>query len=89
MPTEIAHPYEIYITGLDMDTFTHIGGRYAWSEWCETNLCEGRNFLREHEAWEFRDACEEDMEGGHSPFPMLNSECDLYYKLETLLESIV
>lgn len=80
--------YRITLTANDVITILCVGHRYCWSNWA-LRLVEGNNELAEHEAWEFREAIEADMEGGHTPFPMLNPESELYSKLWAFFSSVV
>lgn len=82
-------PYAITLTADECYTITFIGNRYCWSEWARQYLCEGENKLTEPDAWTFAMAIEADMEGNHSPFPMLNERSELYDKLMRFWQSIV
>jgi hypothetical protein len=80
--------YTLELTEEDVSTIGFVGGRYSWSDvLCKYDV--GTNEIPEHEAWEIRDAFESDMEGGHSPFPMLNPNSDLYQKLQDFWDKIV
>lgn len=48
----------------------------------EYDICEG-------DAWEFQSAVEEDMEGGHSAFPLLDPHSDLAERLTKLYMEVV
>lgn len=81
--------YRIEITADDIETIAWIGNRYEWSSWAHSTLETGINDLAEHEAWELIDAMAADIDGGHSPLPLLNPHCMLYDKLIALWQSIV
>jgi hypothetical protein len=81
--------YTITLTAEDERTIDLVGRRYAWSSWAGAWLSEGENTLAEHEAWEFAEAIDADTDGGHSPFPMLDPESDLYAELQAFRNSIV
>jgi len=81
--------YTIKLTEADMEAANFVGYRYFWSDWMSTNLTVGANNLSEAEAWEFSDAIEKDAEGGHSLFPMLSRNSDLYQTLCKFLEELV
>jgi hypothetical protein len=84
-------PYTLELTASDMKTIYFIGGRYAWSAALQ-KLGEGCHRLGESEAWDLRDAFEEDAIGGHSLFPMLGDDSEalrLYDRLTTFMEGIV
>lgn len=80
--------YLLTLTDEDVDAIAFVGDRYAWSD-ALRGLEPGENHLTEPEAWTIKEAFESDMEGGHSPFPMLDSESLLYEKLTTFWLSIV
>lgn len=80
--------YSLTLTAEDVEAIAHVGRRYSWSA-ALLSLAEGQNEIPEHEAWEIREAFEADMEGGHSPFPMLLPESELHAKLLRLWEEIV
>lgn len=81
--------YTIILTDADMRTVAFVGDRYCWSSWMIDGLREGTNELTEADAWEFADAIDDDMAGGHPVFPMLDGSSDLFAKLQTFRESIV
>lgn len=82
--------YRINLTEEDIDTIDFVGHRYAWSEALQGLASEpGELVLAEHEAWELAEAFESDCEGGHSMFPMLDTDSDLYRKLWAFLDRIV
>lgn len=96
--------YTLILTDDDWRTIHFVGGRYSWSaallkhynggtvchdEDCDMADGTHRIRLREHEAWALQEAFEEDTEGGHSMFPMLACDSELYGKLSRFLESIV
>lgn len=80
--------YRLTLTSEDVKTIAWVGERYCWST-SLLGLDKGENILREHEAWAIAESCEEDMEGGHSMFPCLDSRSELAEKLYTFLDSIV
>lgn len=80
--------YLLSLTADDVHTIAFVGERYGWST-ALLGLDEGENLLREHEAWEIARQCEEDTEGGHSLFPMLDPSSELAGKLFTFLDGIV
>lgn len=88
--------YFLTLTQEDIDSISFVGDRYCWSDWLNkktTDLNEGEEEtilkLQEHEAWEFNEEVHKDMEGNHSPFPMLDPGSMLYEKLVDLIYSIV
>ncbi len=72
--------YRLYLTEDDMVTIHFVGGRYAWSD-VLMSLDVGSNSISEASAHEIRDAIDEDMEGGHDAFPMLDPHSRLAEKL--------
>lgn len=80
--------YTLELTAQDVTTIAFVGGRYNWSD-ALTGLETGTNEIAEPEAWEILEAFESDTEGGHDPFPMLDTSSDLCTKLYNLWESIV
>ena len=84
----ITEGYELNLTSDDIKTIAFVGDRYSWSA-ILSKYSEGENDIPEHEAWEIKDAFEEDMEGGHSIFPMLDPDSELYDKLLKFYNSIV
>lgn len=83
--------YSIQLSHEDETTITFVGYRYGWSDTLERLGfdTEGTHEIAEHEAWELAEAFEADMDGGHSPFPMLDGHSDLYVKLTEFWQSIV
>lgn len=81
--------YKLELTHADVEAIAMVGNRYHWSAALEQLTGPGINELAEHEAWQLRDAFEADMEGGHSPFPLLNPDSLLSAKLYRLWDSIV
>ena len=79
--------YQIVLTDDDCRTIAWVGERYGWTTNLPTNA--GIINMPEHEAWEWKDAVEGDMEGGHSIFPCLNHKSDLFDELLKLYQSIV
>jgi len=80
--------YTLTLTEEEVGTIAFVGGRYAWSA-SLLALLPGENQLTEPEAWSIKEAFESDTEGGHQPFPMLDSRSDLLAKLMTFWNSIV
>jgi len=80
--------YTLTLTSGDVYDIAYLGNRYCWSE-SLSSLGEGENKIPEHEAWEIKDAFEQDTEGGHSFFPMLDHSSDLARKLFAFMEEIV
>lgn len=80
--------YTLTLTEGDLKTIAWVGNRYCWSD-ALSGLEVGENTLAEHEAWEIRDEFEKDTEGGHSPFPLLAPDSELYAKLLHFWDSIV
>ena len=81
--------YTLEITEEDMQAIDFARGRYEWATVLSDETEIGTNDLTEHEAWEIREAIEADMEGGHSPFPCLCPQSELYSKLVALWEEII
>lgn len=87
--------YRLEITKEEARAVAFSGGRYSWSKALgdllrfEDDGTPAPLELREAEAWELRDAFEEDTEGGHSYFPLLDGRSDLARKLFAFLDSIV
>lgn len=80
--------YFLALTEDDVRTIAFIGDRYDWSNALRL-LDAGENQLAEHEAWRIADAFASDTEGGHTPFPMLDPQSDLFAKLTAFCASIV
>jgi hypothetical protein len=80
--------YSLDLTEEDISTIAFVGGRYSWSD-ALRGMEEGHNEIEEHEAWEIRDAFDEDTKGGHSMFPMLAGDSKLYDKLLNFWQEIV
>ncbi len=80
-------PYRLELSAEDVLTIAFIGTRYAWSE-ALIGLEEGVSELREVDAWKIAEAFDADTEGGHSMFPMLAPDSELFGKLMALRESI-
>jgi hypothetical protein len=80
--------YTITLTEEETTTIAFVGGRYSWSE-ALGHFETGENELTEPDAWELAAAFDQDTEGGHSPFPMLDPTSDLYLKLQIFWDSIV
>ncbi len=91
--------YMIPLTADDWSAIRFAGNRYGWSDVLlrhateETEPEEANGFalygLTEPHAWEWRDAVEADMEGGHSAFPLLDPASDLYAKLAATFGEII
>lgn len=80
--------YSLTLTEDEVGTIAFIGRRYAWSA-ALLSLEPGENHLTESEAWRIKEAFESDTEGGHQPFPMLDSGSELYERLMALWNSVV
>lgn len=97
MPSKNPMPYSIKLTKDDVKTFEWVGVRYGWSDAflaLYPNKFQGlpksgKNEFAEHEMWEWKEAVDGDMEGGHSIFPLLDPDSELWDKLFKLYESIV
>lgn len=80
--------YRLTLTVEDVDTIAFVGTRYGWST-ALLGLDKGTNVLRESEAWAIAEQMEEDTEGGHSLFPMLDGTSELAEKLAAFLDSVI
>ena len=80
--------YTLHLTEEDISTIAFVGHRYGWSDTL-SSLGEGKNEIPERKAWDIISAFNEDTEGGHSFFPMLNHQSDLARKLFHFMEEIV
>ena len=80
--------YTLDLTQDDLDTISFVGNRYSWSL-SITHLEKGKNSIGESQAWEIKNAIEEDMIGGHDAYPMLETHSELYNKLNKLYMEIV
>lgn len=80
--------YILNLTAEDIATIDFVSSGY---DWANALSCyeEGDNVLTESDAWDLKEAFESDTEGGHSLFPMLARDSELYEKLLRLLDSIV
>jgi len=81
--------YVLELTDDDMRTIHFVGGRYCWSDALARHCHAGTNRIPEFVAWEIKQAFEDDTDGGHSFFPMLDQHSELATKLFSFLESIV
>lgn len=81
-------PYRLELTAEDALTIAFVGARYAWSE-ALIGLAEGVCELSEVEAWAIAEAFDADTEGGHTMFPMLAPNSELFAKLLSFRERIV
>lgn len=81
--------YSLELTKEDIDTIYFVGYRYGWSDTLMIYCDEGLNIIPENEAWVIKEAFEEDTEGGHSPFPMLDHNSELCEKLVKFWDEIV
>jgi hypothetical protein len=84
----------VYILEIDhagAEAIAFVGFRYAWAEGLQVlgYDTEWTHNVPENDAWALADAFREDMEGGHSPFPMLAPNSTLYENLSRLWDSIV
>lgn len=86
--TDRPRPYRLTLTADDVSAIEFAAGRYAWATQL-FGLTAGENRLTESEAWDIKSACEDDGEGGHSMFPLLDPRSELAEKLRTFLERIV
>jgi len=80
--------YTLDLTQDDLSTISFIGNRYSWSQ-SLLHLEEGKNSIAESQAWEIKDAIEEDMVGGHDAYPMLDTHSELCDKLHKFYVEIV
>ena len=93
--------YTLTLTKADRDAIAFVGHRYAWSNALghlyARSAWEGDSdsdepityTMPEHVAWELAEAFEQDTEGGHSYFPMLDGRSELAEKLYALISAIV
>jgi len=82
--------YNLTLTENDIETIFFVGNRYGWSKsLLDIGINEGENLIRESDAWKVKDGIDDDMEGNHSAFPMLDSRSDLAEKLVKFWDSIV
>jgi len=88
--------YTLTLTRQESDSVDFVGGRYRWSDALRKLLAYDDETgepdpvrLTESEAWTLREAFEEDTEGGHSFFPMLDHRSELARKLFAFMDSIV
>jgi hypothetical protein len=86
--TELKQAYTLELTVDDIRTIRFVGYRYSWSQ-ALIGLEEGPNGLTEPEAWEIREAFEEDDGDCVPSFPMLDPNSKLCAKLFHLWEEIV
>lgn len=76
------------LTEDDVRAIDFAGYRYGWSEalaWCEV----GENEIDPHKGARILDGFGQDIEGGHSLFPLLDPRSDLAVKLAHLLTELV
>jgi len=81
--------YHLNLTDDDFRAICFSGGRYDWSRAILFYLDTGDNEIPESMAWEIVEAFDADTEGGHSYFPLLASDSELYAKLLAFRDSIV
>ncbi len=81
--------YNLTLTDDDMRAICFAGGRYEWSRALLFYLDTGENEIAEPMAWEIAEAFDADTEGGHSYFPLLAPDSELYAKLLAFRDSIV
>ncbi len=89
--------YTLTLDEQDRETISFVGHRYCWSEKLSRMSYFGdekeNGFVvfsfPENIAWEIKEAFENDTEGGHSFFPMLDHRSDLARKLFAFMDSIV
>ena len=79
--------YTLTLTEEDMNTILFVGNRYSWSK-VLSNLAVGENFMDSWVATRIGRAFNEDMEGNHSMFPMLNLRSSLAIKLREFYEGV-
>ena len=92
-----ATTYSLLLSVEDIKTIDWVGDRYSWSSWLRERLYQANPILgeglvlkfHEYEMWDFKDAIEEDTQGGHSMLPLLDERSELYGKIKNLLESVV
>ena len=84
----MSSPYRLAFTAEDVLTIAFVGARYAWSE-ALTGLAEGVHEFGEAEAWHIAEAFDADTEGGHTMFPLLAPDSELFAKLSAFREGIV
>lgn len=80
-------PYRITLTEEDCRAIDFAGGRYGWSLAFPAPAEPGTHEIAEHDLWEWCEAVEEDMQGGHAPFPLLDPDSDTYRKFYRLYDS--
>ena len=81
--------YTLTLTSREIQDIRFCGDRYDWSA-AFARLCdEGTNEISEVDAWSLKEAAESDCEGGHSIFPMLSSQSELFQKLLLFVDGIV
>ena len=75
--------YNLTLTDNDVNTIAFVGYRYEWSN-ALLEYDVGDNEIIGWKAWAIRNAIDDDMEGGHNAFPMLDPRSELAAKLATL-----
>lgn len=87
--------YTLKLTRQETDSVDFVGHRYGWSSALQKLLAYDDDgepeeiSLSEGEAWELVSAFEQDTDGGHSFFPMLDHRSELAGKLFHFMERIV
>jgi hypothetical protein len=81
--------YSLLLTSEDFDAINFAGARYSWSFALQSHCDEGENDIPEVEAWDIKQAIDEDTEGGHQMFPLLDPNSELAGKLIKFYELIV
>ena len=83
--------YTLTIDDDGSDAIAFIGYRYAWSSTLQRlGYAEAGTYaIPEHVAWDIATAIDEDMEGEHSAYPMLDPRCKLAESLTQLYQSII
>jgi hypothetical protein len=80
--------YKLTLTEADCKTISWVGTRYEWS-WALYGFGAGEHEISEALAWELKEAFEQDTEGGHSMFPLLDQRSELCEKLSRFYNEIV
>lgn len=81
--------YAIILTPDEVSALKFIGSRYQWTGLLLDHLDEETGGIEfpEHVMWQWNEDVEDDMEGGHSAFPMASDE--FAKKLHDFLDSMV
>jgi hypothetical protein len=85
--------YEAEISDQDLRALEFAEGRYGWASIIDHVEEEDDGTvwirMRESDAWRWRDEVDEDMEGGHDAFPLLDTQSELANTLYDLYQGIV